>query len=151
MICGEVLPEPIAKISHRMVTERRRQISGITIKHILHYELIIDYLLIGAFRCIRNRVSNLKTVLVKPTFQCKGFMCIMDMAIPIFIMSQVASKFLLPISSVIWQKESMIIKLFFMHNFMLKVHGSLIASLEFVFIFSFCIKCTKLNLKVSLL
>ena len=50
MICGEVLPEPIAKISHRMVTERRKQISGITIKHILHYELIIDYLLIGAFR-----------------------------------------------------------------------------------------------------
>ena len=51
MICGEVLPEPIAKISHRMVTGRRKQISGITIKHILYNELIIDCLLIGAFRC----------------------------------------------------------------------------------------------------
>ena len=99
---------------------------------------------------IKNRESNLKIVLVKLIFQCIGFMCIMNMAIPILIMSQVASQFLLPISSVVWQKESMIIKLFFMHNFMLKVHGSLIASLEFIFIFSFCIKCTKLNLKVSL-
>ena len=50
MICGEVLPEPIAKISHRMVTGKRKQISVITFKHILHYELIIDCLLIGAFR-----------------------------------------------------------------------------------------------------
>ena len=55
MICGEVLPVLIAKISHRMVTGKRKQISGITIKHILHYghyELIIDSLLIWGFSMI---------------------------------------------------------------------------------------------------